>query len=115
MHEFSLAGEVIKLVQSEAEKNHALGVSEITIEVGNLSGVEALAFESALALLSEGSILENARLNIMKVKGKGVCHNCSKEFEMDQRIDVCPDCSSFPAEIRGGREFRVVSLVIEEE
>jgi hydrogenase nickel insertion protein HypA len=82
MHEFSLATEVIKIAESEAVKNKALAVSEITIEVGNLSGIEAEAFESALSLISEGSILEKARLNIVKTSGK---------------------------------EFRVISLMIEEE
>jgi hydrogenase nickel insertion protein HypA len=82
MHEFSLATEVIKIAASEAEKNKAIAVSEITIEIGNLSGIEAEAFESALGLISEGSVLEKAHLNIVKTSG---------------------------------REFRVVSLMIEEE
>jgi hydrogenase nickel insertion protein HypA len=82
MHEFSLASEVIKLAECEAEKNKALAVIEITIEVGSFSGIEAEAFESALGLISEGSVLEKARLNIVKTSGK---------------------------------EFRVVSLMIEEE
>lgn len=115
MHELSLAGEVIKLAEYEAEKNSALAVNEITIEVGNFSGVEADAFEFALGLLSEGSILEKANLNIVRIKGKGICNACDREFEMDNRIDTCPGCNSFPSEIRGGNEFRVVSLLIEEE
>jgi Zn finger protein HypA/HybF involved in hydrogenase expression len=82
MHEFSLATEVIKIAESEAVKNKALSVSEITIEVGSFSGVETEAFESALRLLSEGSILEKTRLNFVKTSGN---------------------------------EFRIVSLMIEEE
>jgi Zn finger protein HypA/HybF involved in hydrogenase expression len=49
------------------------------------------------------------------MKGKGICNTCNKEFEMNQRIDTCPGCNSFPSEIKGGNEFRVVSLMIEEE
>ena len=115
MHEYSLAVEVLKLAQQEAEKNRVLSVSEITIEVGNLSGVEEVAFESALGLVKEGSVLEKACLNIIKIKGKGICIACENEFEMNQRMDTCPLCGSFPSEIRGGTEFRVVSLLIEEE
>jgi len=115
MHEFSLAGEVIKLAEYEAEKNKARAVSEITIELGNFSGVEAEPFGSALSLLSEGTILENARLNIIRTTGKGICHACEREFEMEQRFDTCPWCKSYPSEIKGGSEFRVVSLVVEEE
>ena len=114
MHEFSLAEEVIKLASDEAEKNKALLVSEITIEIGNLSGADADAFESALGLLSEGSILEKARLNIIRIRGIGICTDCNTDFEMIKRIDTCPKCHSFPSEIRGGNEFRVVSLMIEE-
>jgi len=115
MHEFSLAGEVVKLAQHEAEKNKAVAVSEISIEVGNFSGVEALAFKEALGILSEGTILEKAYLNIVRIKGRGFCHACEKEFEMDQRMDTCPECHSFPSEIKGGNEFRVVSLLIEQD
>ena len=115
MHEISLAVEVIKLAQHEAEKNKARSVSEITIEVGNFSGVEAQAFEEALGLLSEGSMLEKASLNIVRIKGRGVCHACEKEFDMNQRTDTCPGCNSFPSEIKGGNEFRVVSLMIEQD
>jgi hydrogenase nickel incorporation protein HypA/HybF len=115
MHEFYLAKEVIKLAEHEAKKNNAVSVSEITIEVGNMSGVEADAFESALGLLSEGSILDKTSFNIVRLKGKGVCDSCTQEFEMNKRMDTCPQCHSFPSEIRGGNEFRVVSLMIEED
>ena len=115
MHEFSLADEVIKLAQYEAEKSGALSVREITIEVGSISGVDADAFESAIELLAEGSILENSRLNIVRISGKGICLACNREFEMNQRMDTCPVCRSFPSEIRGGRQFRIVSLLIEDE
>src|SRR5512136_401172 len=108
MHEFSLAGEVIKLAGQEAEKNKALSVSEITIEIGNFSGIEAGAFESALTLLSEESVLKYSHLNIVRTKGRGFCSACNREFEMSSRIDNCPECHSFPSEIKGGSEFRIV-------
>ncbi|NMC38355.1 MAG: hydrogenase maturation nickel metallochaperone HypA [Bacteroidales bacterium] len=114
MHEFSLASEVVKIAAEEAAKNNARLVSEIAVEVGDLSGVDTGAFQSAMEILSEGSILDKARLNIIRIKGKGFCQSCNLEFEMDHRIDACPVCNSFPSEIRGGYEFRVVSLTIEE-
>ena len=113
MHEFSLAIEVINLAQREAEKNLAESIQEITIEVGDLSGVEADAFESALELLVKDSILANADINIIRTAGKGKCNACDSEFEMRFRSAACPKCQCFPSEISGGEEFRVVSLVVE--
>jgi len=115
MHELSLAAEVIKLVESEAVKHNARSVDEITIEVGDFSGVQAEAFRSALEILSENSGIRDARINIERKKGKGICPACSQEFEMEQRIDRCPACGEFPSEIISGYEFRVVSLTIEND
>ena len=112
MHEFSLATEVVNLVGREVEKNRVQSVEEITIEVGSLSGVEADAFESALELVATGTILDGAHIIIIRKKGRGRCISCELEFEMDQRMDTCPDCFSFPSEVRGGEEFRVVSFTV---
>jgi hydrogenase nickel incorporation protein HypA/HybF len=114
MHEFSLACEVIRLAEKEAEKHSALSVTEITVEVGKFSGIEADAFNEALKIAAEGTIMGNASINITRTSGRGLCPACGREFEMNHRMDTCPECNSFPSEIRGGMEFRVVSLVIEQ-
>jgi len=113
MHEFSLAIEVINLAAREAEKNKVKTVQEITIEVGDLSGVEADAFESALALLVKDSILDQANIQIIRIPGKGKCIACDYGFEMNHRMATCPKCNCFPSEINGGEDFRVVSLLAE--
>jgi hydrogenase nickel incorporation protein HypA/HybF len=113
MHEFSLAVEVINLAEHEAKKAAAVSVHEITIQVGDLSGVEADAFESALGLLSKDSILDKTRIKIIKTPGIGKCNACNYEFEMNQRMTTCPKCMAFPSEVNGGCEFRVLSLVVE--
>jgi len=113
MHEFSLAIEVINLSQREAAKSNAREIQEITIEVGDLSGVEADAFGSALDLLVKDSILNHANVKIIRTPGKGICKACNLEFEMNHRMAACPQCRCFPSQINGGDEFRVVSLLVE--
>ena len=111
MHELSLAIEVIDLAAREAEKNGITVIGEILIEIGDLSGVEAHAFELALDLLVKDSILENATKQIIRTPGKGKCTACDLEFEMNQMLSTCPECDRYPSEIMGGREFRVVSII----
>jgi hydrogenase nickel incorporation protein HypA/HybF len=113
MHELSLATELINLVEREAGKNGFSTVLEVQIEVGDLSGVEADAFQSALELLVKDTLLENAELNLLRTAGHGKCNICNREFIMTTRTDTCPGCNAFPSEISGGQEFRVVSLVAE--
>ena len=113
MHEFSMAIEVISLAQREAAKNKANSIREITIEVGDLSGVDADAFESALGLLVKDSILDQAQVSLVRTPGMGKCNSCNDEFEMNHRMATCPKCLCFPSEISGGEEFRVVSLIVD--
>jgi hydrogenase nickel incorporation protein HypA/HybF len=113
MHELSLAMEVIELAQREAERNGVAQILEILIEVGDLSGVEGETFQSALEMVVKDTILEGAMVKINRVPGKGKCNTCQQEFIMKNRLDICPGCQSFPSEINGGEEFRVVSMLAE--
>jgi len=113
MHEFSLAMEVISLAEREAEKNKVKSIQEIDIEVGDLSGVEADAFETALGLLAKDSILDKAKIKIVRTPGTGRCNACNLEFDMTHRMATCPECRCFPSEINGGEEFRVLTLLAE--
>lgn len=113
MHELSLAMETIELVTREAKKTGVSLIREILIEVGNLSGVEADAFEFALELMVKGSILENATIRLIRTPGKGKCTTCNLEFMMRQRLDTCPECNSFPSEISGGENFMLLSMMVE--
>jgi hydrogenase nickel incorporation protein HypA/HybF len=112
MHELSLALEVIELAQREAVKRGVSRIQEIQIEVGNLSGVEGDAFQSALGLIVKDTILNNAVINLIRTPGKGRCSACNLEFEMRYRLDQCPKCGCFPSEIKGGSEFRVLALIV---
>ncbi|MEI7661959.1 MAG: hydrogenase maturation nickel metallochaperone HypA [Bacteroidota bacterium] len=113
MHELSLAMEVISLAGRETATKNLKVVREILIEVGTLSGVEAEAFQWGLEMLVKGTILEHAEIQVVRTPGKGKCSSCNTEFEMQNRLDICPGCQCFPSEISGGTEFRVVSLVAE--
>ncbi len=113
MHELSLAMEVIELAKREVAKRGFGVVTEINLEAGELSGVDVEAFRFALEMSVPGTILQNARIDLRQLPGTGFCETCHSEFPMHGRSDGCPGCGIIPFEIRGGTEFRVVSLVAE--
>ena len=113
MHELSLAYEVIELAKREVVKNKVTTIFEMEIEVGDLSGVEADAFLSALEMIQKSTLLEHTLFRINRQPGKGRCRICDLEFEMKERMATCPTCHRFPSEISGGQEFRVTSILAE--
>jgi len=112
MHELSIVQNIIGIVAMKAEKSGVSRVTEIHLEIGQLSGVELESLEFAFRNLSPGSIIESAKILIDKPKGTARCIKCGYEFEIENFIGSCNKCSSFDLEIIKGRELRVKSITI---
>lgn len=113
MHEFSLAQNIFEIVEETVAKNRAGRVSAIELEIGTLSGVEIPALDMAIESLQPGSILEDAKIVKLIIKGKAKCQTCQHEFEPDDYFTACPECGNFGTEIIIGKELRVKSITAE--
>ena len=113
MHEFSLAQNIIEIVEETVVKNKVSKVSCIELEIGTLSGVEISALDMALESLQPGTIIEGAEIMKQIISGKAKCTNCQHEFEPEDIFAVCPVCGNFAADIIKGKEFRVKSITAE--
>lgn len=111
MHELSLAWEVIELSWKEATKHKVTVIRELEIEIGDLSGVDATAFQSALELIVKGTILSETTILIRRIQATAWCSECCMNFPVSQRLTSCPECGDIPSRVTGGREFRIVSLL----
>lgn len=113
MHEFSLAQNILEIVEETAHKNNTSLVSEIILEIGTLSGVEISALDMALESLQTGSIMEKAIIIKEIVQAVARCRSCNLEFKPEDFFAVCPKCNSFGPEIIKGKELRVKSITAE--
>ncbi|MEA3497279.1 MAG: hydrogenase maturation nickel metallochaperone HypA [Bacteroidota bacterium] len=113
MHELSIATNIVEIAEVNVKKNNGKSVSEIEIEIGNLSGVVQEALDFAMDVAFENTVLENAKIKIIKIQAKAKCKNCLHEFEVQDFFSPCPKCNSFNPEILQGKELKVKSLVID--
>jgi len=113
MHEFSIAVNIVEIATENAKKENASEVKEIEIEVGELSGVVIDALEFCMEAAARESILEGAKINLIHVKGRARCRNCSHEFEIADFYTICPNCKTPAPDIIRGKELRVKSLLVE--
>ena len=113
MHEFSIAVDIVDIATSSARKEAATVVKESEVEIGQLSGVVMEALELSLEAAVKGTILENARRNLIIVAGKARCTQCLTEYDTDTLFKPCPKCQSCAPDLIQGRELRVKSLIIE--
>ncbi len=112
MHELSLAEAVV-----EVACRHAAGRRVRTVEckVGHLRQVVPSALQFAFELLSDGTVLEGARLAIEQVPARGWCRGCGVVTTMDRFPIQCSGCQSLDLEIVAGEELLVDALELEEQ
>ncbi len=113
MHELSVVQNIINIVSLAVERNGGGRVSEVSLEIGKLSGVEFGSLDFALTHLKPGSIIESAEILVDKPEGVARCRECLNEFELNDPIGCCDTCNSFNLEIIKGRELIVKSITIE--
>lgn len=113
MHEISLAGSVIDLIEAVAAREGFTRVRQVRCEIGELACVEAEALRTAFAAASRGSCAEGAQLKIIPVAGEGACPQCGIAVPMPSLYELCPQCGERPLVVRRGTEMRVKDLAVE--
>lgn len=113
MHELAITKGIIDIVNSEAEKSGFKNVLEITLRVGEYSGIVPQCLREFFPIAAAGSVAEGAELVIEPVKAQFRCLECGYEGEADRKSACCPECRSTAIKMTSGREFFVESLKVE--
>nr|WP_028007245.1 hydrogenase maturation nickel metallochaperone HypA [Solimonas flava] len=114
MHEVSLAGGVIRLVEDALAREPRVRVKRVVLAVGALAGVEVRALRFALDALAPGSVLAGAAIEIDEVAGRAWCLNCAANVAIHSRLDDCPQCGGRWLQPNGGTELSVRELIVED-
>jgi hydrogenase nickel incorporation protein HypA/HybF len=113
MHEASLAGGVLQLVEDTAIREGFVRLLVLRLEAGQLAGVDVRALRFALEALAPGTLLDGAHIEIEEPAGQAWCLGCSQTVALAQRGDACPACGSYHLQPNGGCELRVLDMQVE--
>lgn len=115
MHEASLAGGVLRVVEDAQARERFARVSLLRLSAGALAGVETRALRFALEAIQPGSLLEGARIEIDETPGRAHCLQCGQTVKIASRLDDCPRCGSAQLQPVGGTELKVVDLIVHDD
>ncbi len=108
MHELAITESV---VQAVTDRLPGATVRCVYLEIGPLSGVVADSVRFCFDLVTEGTSLAGARLEISQPNARCRCAECGREFEPDGPIPVC-HCGSPAVSVLTGRELRITAVEV---
>ncbi|HKS50019.1 MAG TPA: hydrogenase maturation nickel metallochaperone HypA [Amycolatopsis sp.] len=108
MHELAITQSIVEAV---AERFGGARVYGVRMEIGKLSGVVPDAVRFCFELVTEGTTVAGARLDIDEPAGRAHCRDCGGEFELDTPILLCR-CGSADVDVLAGGELRILSVEV---
>jgi hydrogenase nickel incorporation protein HypA/HybF len=108
MHELAITQGVVEAV---TERTGTAPVAVVRLRVGRLAGVVPDAMQFCFELVTAGTPLDGAVLEIEQPEGSGRCRTCGAEFVVAEPILLCA-CGSADVEVVTGRELAVASVVL---
>jgi hydrogenase nickel incorporation protein HypA/HybF len=108
MHELAVTQSVVDAV---VERTGEQRVLEVRLRVGRLSGVVPDAMRFCFDLVTDGTPLQGAILDIEEPEGSGSCRRCGSTFVLHDLILLCP-CGSADVDVLTGRELAIGSVEV---
>ena len=113
MHELSLAGGILRVLEQARERDPFERITQLRLEVGALASVEIESLRFALNCIAANTILAGASIEIDQPPGSAWCLPCGHSVAITSRLDACPHCGGFQLQPTGGTELRVVDMQVE--
>ncbi len=111
MHEMSIAEGIMEVVERTARNHEVSRVKSVTIEVGELAGVDIPSLEFAWSSVTAAGPAAGAKLIIERPAGTAWCMDCSETVALHKYGDACPKCGGYLLTPTGGTEMRVLSII----
>ncbi|MDD2542276.1 MAG: hydrogenase maturation nickel metallochaperone HypA [Desulfuromonadaceae bacterium] len=111
MHEMSITQGIIDLCQEHAGGRR---IRSVDVEIGDLSSVVPEAIEFCFEACSQDTLLEGARLTIIRVPGTGKCQECGRETLLTELYGSCTHCGGNRVVIVSGEELRVREIEVDD-
>ena len=123
MHEFSFAYNIFKIAEATAIKHNAKKITEVHLEIGELTLIVPELLKRSFEMATTGSIAEGAELVIEILPGKIKCRDCGKNSSVTLseeshltglQLFQCKHCQSKNTEIIDGKKANIKTVNIKE-
>jgi hydrogenase nickel incorporation protein HypA/HybF len=108
MHELGIAQEIVAIV---AERAGETRVTRVVLEIGKHALIMPDSIRFCFDLVSEGSVVEGAKLEILEIPGLARCNACRANVVLDEPFATC-SCGSTDLQWLSGDEITIKEMEV---
>jgi len=113
MHELGIVFYIIKDVKQVAEENNATHINQVTLNLGEVSGVVSeLLTDCWQWAVKKEPLMTDCELKIITLPAITYCEDCHKEYPTVQHGKTCPHCGSTHTYLKTGNEVEIKDISI---
>ena len=113
MHELGIVVHVVKQCEELAVKNKASKVAEVTLEVGEVSGVVKEYFVDAFEWYKKRTEhMKECKLNYITIKAITYCEDCKRTYSTVEYGKECPYCHSPNTYLTTGKDVMIKDIKV---
>lgn len=113
MHEMTIVAGILRIVEDQARAAGARTINTITLDIGDLAGIETDALRFSFQAARRETMAAEAELVINRIPGRGRCPECGAETLVEFHVAVCPECGQGLMDVFQGRELKVKSINVD--
>ncbi len=116
MHELPITKRIFQIVLNHAQRGAVSRVIAVNLEVSSLSDLQSEWVQRYFDHLSQGTIVEGAKLKVTRVPAVFQCHACQRSFQITSFLEEglsCKHCHSMEVTMISGRAYRVKNMEVE--
>ncbi|MDR0311676.1 MAG: hydrogenase maturation nickel metallochaperone HypA [Acidobacteriota bacterium] len=112
MHELGIAENIMDIVRRSVPEGRAAAVGNIRLRVGPFAGIVPDSLKFCFDVLSSGSGMTNAVLQIEQTPLVALCRDCGDKSGVKNFVFACPACGGGNLEIVSGEELEIIEIEI---
>lgn len=112
MHEYSV---VMSMVDVCEKSSKGKKISKVVANIGKMSGVEPPFLKESFDVFKEGTLCEEATLEMNIIDITIQCNDCKKEALVDSYNFYCPYCKSGDTKVLTGQEMHIDYIELKDE
>jgi hydrogenase nickel incorporation protein HypA/HybF len=115
MHELAVTKSILRLVLNAAGDINASKVRTIHLTIGEMRNLEQDWIQRYFDYISAHTIAEGSRIEVKKIPVVFGCGQCGREFKAnihEDKMIICPYCSSEDYSLLSGRELLVENMEV---